>query len=59
MSEEVLTPEQVADYLQLHTITILKMIKRGDLKAVRIGRVYRILEKDLKEFLQGAKILIS
>ncbi|KKP40544.1 MAG: hypothetical protein UR28_C0001G0054 [Candidatus Peregrinibacteria bacterium GW2011_GWF2_33_10] len=56
MTEEIMTPEQVADYLKLHPMTVLKMIKAKKIKAMRIGRVYRIAGKDLKEFLNSVKI---
>jgi excisionase family DNA binding protein len=56
MIENTLTPEQVAEYLQLHPITVLRMIKTKKIKAYKIGRVYRILEKDLKEFLNKSQI---
>lgn len=47
----LLTTEQVADRLQLHWQTVLLYIKRGDLKAVKLGRGYRIREEDLERFL--------
>lgn len=49
----LLTPEQVADNLQLHHLTVLKFIKNKKLKSIKIGRVYRIREEDLQNFLEG------
>ncbi len=51
MQEKILTPEQVAQILQIHQFTVLKYIKQGKLNASKIGRVYRIRESDLQEFL--------
>ena len=42
MSEELMTPEQVADWMQVHVGTVYRWLKEGRLPAVRIGRVYRI-----------------
>mgnify|MGYP001127051562 CR=1 FL=1 len=51
MQEKLLTPDQVAQILQVHPFTILKFIKQGRLKASKLGRVYRIRESDLENFL--------
>jgi len=36
------TPEQVGDILQLSTNTVYSLIKRGEIIAKKIGKVYRI-----------------
>ncbi len=46
------TTEQVAEILQIHPLTVLKYIKAGKLKAVKLGRVYRITEAFLQKFLE-------
>lgn len=51
MQERILTPSQVAQILQIHQFTVLKYIKQGKIKASKIGRVYRIRESDLENFL--------
>ena len=52
MIEKFLTTEQVANILQVHPFTILRLIKSGKLKGVKLGRVYRIKEADVQEFLE-------
>lgn len=47
--------KQVADYLQLHWQTILKLIRQGELPAAKIGGRYRISKEDLHEFIERAK----
>ncbi|MFA5828972.1 MAG: helix-turn-helix domain-containing protein [Candidatus Gracilibacteria bacterium] len=51
MEENILTPDQVAQKLQMHPFTVLKFIKQGKLKASKLGRVYRIRESDVSRFL--------
>ncbi|MBP7670913.1 helix-turn-helix domain-containing protein [Candidatus Gracilibacteria bacterium] len=51
MIEKFFTTEQVATILQVHPFTILKFIKQGKLKGIKLGRVYRITESDVREFL--------
>jgi len=56
MSEErLLTIEEVADRLIVHPNTVRRLIKTGQLKAAKVGRLYRVLEKDLLEFIYGSR----
>jgi excisionase family DNA binding protein len=48
---EILTPEQVAEYLQLNTDTVYRLIRQNKLAASQIGRAYRIPKEDLESFL--------
>ena len=52
MDEKFFTTEQVANILQVHPFTILKFIKEGKLKGIKLGRVYRIKESDINKFLE-------
>ncbi|WP_245976363.1 helix-turn-helix domain-containing protein [Amycolatopsis palatopharyngis] len=47
MTEEMYSVEQVADRLGLHVRTVRGYIRSGRLKAVRIGKQYRIARADL------------
>ncbi len=42
MGEEMMTPEEVADWLRVTTKTIYRWLEEGDLPALRVGRTYRI-----------------
>ena len=53
---ELLTVEQVADYLQLNKLTIYKYIREGRLPAVKIGKVYRVRKPDIEAFLESKRI---
>jgi excisionase family DNA binding protein len=50
---DVLTPEQVADYLQVNTETVYRLIRGRQLAAAKIGRVYRIPKADVEAFLHA------
>ena len=52
VSDKLLTTEQVADLLQVHPFTVLKYIKSGKIKAIKLGRVWRIRESDVERFLE-------
>ena len=48
----LLEPKDVASILQLRYNKILELIKLGELKAVQIGKSYRITEYDLHDFIE-------
>src|SRR6202167_55149 len=48
MSQELYSAEQVADRLGLHVRTVRNYVREGRLKAVRIGKQYRIAREDLE-----------
>jgi len=48
---EIMTPEQVAEYLQLNTDTVYRLIRERKLAAAQIGRTYRIPKEDVENFL--------
>ncbi len=56
MIEKYLTTEQVSNILQVHPFTILKFLRVGKLKGIKLGRVYRIKESDVHEFLGNMSI---
>ena len=48
---EIMTPEQVAEYLQVNTGTVYRLIRQQKLAASRIGRTYRIPKEEVEQFL--------
>jgi excisionase family DNA binding protein len=48
---DVMTPEQVAEHLQVTTDTVYRLIRDGELVASKVGRNYRVLSDDLDTFL--------
>ncbi len=53
MSDELYSVEQVAERLGLHVRTVRNYVRDGRLKAVRIGKQYRISRTDLAELTGG------
>jgi excisionase family DNA binding protein len=50
---DVMTPEQVATFLQVSPEDIVAAIEAGDLKARKIGNAYRISKANVDAFLAG------
>lgn len=51
--KDLLTPKEVSGILKLTYNKILDMIHLGELKAIRIGKNYRITEYDLHDFIES------
>jgi excisionase family DNA binding protein len=47
---KVLTTAQVAELLQISPRTVQRAIRQGELKASRVGRIYRVADQDLREW---------
>lgn len=47
------TVEQVAGMLQVHWQTVLNYIKGGKLKAIRLGKGYRIQKEEIDRFIKN------
>lgn len=52
VDEKLLTPEQVADRLQVTVQTIYTWLRSGFLPSIKIGRLWRIRPSDLEEFIR-------
>jgi excisionase family DNA binding protein len=53
INKNLLTPEQVAEILQVHVLTVYSYIRRDKLDAIRLGRSYRVVPKDLERFIES------
>jgi excisionase family DNA binding protein len=56
---EIMTPEQVADLLQVNVETVYRLIREKKLAAARIGRAYRVTQADLERFLAAHSTIPS
>lgn len=54
-SDKLLTIKEAALWLKLTPITLYEYIRQGTLKAVKFGRYYRIVERDLLAFIDAHK----
>jgi len=46
-----LTVAEVADLLRVSSMTVYRLIEAGDLRALRVGKSFRINTDDLEQFL--------
>lgn len=52
---EIMTLEQVAEYLQVSYQTVYKMVRNKEIRAVKIGRSYRIRKEDVDAYFENPK----
>jgi excisionase family DNA binding protein len=48
-----LTVAEVADLMRVSTMTVYRLIKAGELAAVRVGRSYRIPDSEVDRYLEA------
>ena len=53
LRKPLLTLQETADLLKLSEATLRGLIRAGDVRAIRIGREWRIAVRDLEEFLDA------
>jgi len=46
-----LTVQEVADLMRVSTMTVYRIIKSGELPAVRVGRSFRVRDVDVDNYL--------
>ena len=51
--DELLTVAEVAGVLRVSTMTVYRLIRTGELAAVRVGRNYRVRSADLQNFIEA------
>ena len=54
-TQEILTPEQAAEYLQVNRETIYRYIREGKLAASKLGRTYRVPRRSLELLLWATR----
>ncbi len=48
---DLLTAREVADLMRVSTMTVYRLIKAGEMPAIRVGKHLRIRERDVARYL--------
>jgi putative molybdopterin biosynthesis protein len=59
MKDNFLTAQEAAGILKVNIMTIYRYIKAGKLKAYKLGKDFRIKEKDFNKFIDKIKIITN
>ena len=57
--DRLLTVREVADAMRVSNMTVYRLIRAGDLKAIRVGRNFRIRESDVDRFLDDRAVPVA
>jgi excisionase family DNA binding protein len=55
VSESYLTVQQAAEILNINPRTVTKFLTTGQLKGAKMGRIWRLDEKDVRGFFEQLK----
>lgn len=52
----ILTIEDIAETLKVHRTYVARLVREKKIKAVQIGKFYRVREKDFEDFIKKSEI---
>ena len=53
----MLTVDQVAEKLNITRNTVISIINKGSIKAIRVGKQFRIPEENFNQFISASEVL--
>ncbi|HVL81694.1 MAG TPA: helix-turn-helix domain-containing protein [Actinomycetota bacterium] len=53
---KLLTVAEVAAVMRVSRMTVYRLIRRGQLRAIKVGRNYRVREEDLTSYLDRSSV---
>ena len=57
--DRLLTVAEVAATMRVSNMTVYRLIKKGDLAALRVGKNYRIRESDVDTYLSERSVQVE
>ena len=58
-SNKLLTVNEVANILRVSNMTVYRLVKGGQIPAIRVGKNYRIKESDVNDYLNRGSQRVS
>lgn len=58
-ADRLLTVAEVADVLRVSNMTVYRLIKSGEVAAIRVGKNYRIRQHDLDAYLKAGSVRVE
>jgi excisionase family DNA binding protein len=56
VEHRLLTVREVADTMRVSNMTVYRLIRAGELPAIRVGKHFRIREHELSEYLESQTV---
>jgi excisionase family DNA binding protein len=57
--DEILKIKELSDYLKIPSSTIYKLIQEGKLPAIKLGKHWRILKRDIENLFEKQTLIKS
>src|SRR4029453_2920279 len=57
--DQLLTAGEVWEAVGVSNMTVYRLIKSGDLPAIRLGKTYRVLESEVERYLSGLLVMVE
>jgi excisionase family DNA binding protein len=57
--DQLLTVSEVCEAMRVSNMTVYRLIKSGDLPAIRLGKAYRVLESEVERYLSGLLVMVE
>jgi len=58
-ADRLLTVAEVASTMRVSNMTVYRLIKSGELAALRVGKSYRIRESDVDRYLSARSVKVE
>jgi nitrogen PTS system EIIA component len=52
---QIMTTKEIAEYLRLHQITVCKYAAKGEIPAIRVGRVWRFDKEAIDKWISESQ----
>ncbi|MEX2275647.1 MAG: helix-turn-helix domain-containing protein [Actinomycetota bacterium] len=59
VGDRLLTVAEVADIMRVSNMTVYRLIKSGQLPAIRVGKNYRIRESEVEQYLSQRSVWVE
>jgi excisionase family DNA binding protein len=57
--DSLLTVGEVAQVMRVSNMTVYRLIKSGQMAAIRVGKNYRIRHRDMEKYLSDRAVLVE
>jgi excisionase family DNA binding protein len=57
--DQLLTVGEVCGAMRVSNMTVYRLIKCGELPAIRLGKTYRVLESEVERYLSGLLVMVE
>ncbi len=59
VDDQLLTVVEVCEAMRVSNMTVYRLIKSGELSAIRLGKAYRVRESEVERYLSGLLVRVE